>query len=97
MSRHDLPTDSIEARAAQRVRRKLGFYTHAAIFILVNLGLYLSHVFMERPHKPFVLWGWGLGLAIHGLLTFASLQREGLRERMIRQEIERMKKEQEDR
>lgn len=95
MSRHDLPSDSIEARAAMRVRRKLGFYTHATIFILVNLGLFLAHEFTGRPHKPFMLWGWGLGLAIHGLLTFASLQREGLRERMLRQEIERMKREQE--
>lgn len=92
MSRHDSPPDSIEARAHRRVRRKLAFYIHALVFVLVNLGLYAMHAFTGRHHGPVILWGWAIGLFIHGVFTFVSLQSEGLRERMLRQEIERMKR-----
>lgn len=84
--------DNIEARARRRVRRKLGFYTHALVFVLVNLGLYAMHEFTGRPRGPVIIWGWALGLAIHGIFTFVSLQGEGLRERMLREEIERMRR-----
>ena len=36
--------------------------------------------------------GWGLGLAIHGVVTFINLRGEGLRERMLRAEIERLRR-----
>ena len=92
MRRRDLPPDSIEARAYRRVRRKLGFYMHARVFVLVNLGLYAINEFSGRHRGPVILWGWALGLLIHGVFTFISLQGEGLRERMLREEIERMKR-----
>ncbi|MBX3624870.1 MAG: 2TM domain-containing protein [Rhizobacter sp.] len=92
MSRSDLPRDSLEARALHRVRRKIGFYTHAMVFVMVHLGFGIAFLVGAR-HKPFFIWGWAVGLAIHGLFTFATLQGEGLRERMLRQEIERMRRE----
>ncbi len=92
MSRPDLPSDSIEARATRRVRKKLGFYIHALVFVLVNLGLFIASELTGRHRGPVFIWGWALGLAIHGLFTFVSLQGEGVRERMIREEIERMKR-----
>lgn len=92
MSRSDLPSDSLEARALHRVRRKIGFYTHAMVFVLVHLGFGIAFLVGARP-KPFFIWGWAVGLAIHGLFTFITLQGEGLRERMLRQEIERMRRE----
>jgi len=85
--------DSIEARAHRRVRRKLGFYKHATVFVVVNLGLFALSEFTGRPFSRMALMGWGFGLLVHGVLTFVSLQSEGLRERMIRQEIERMRRE----
>jgi len=88
--------DSIEARAHRRVRRKLGFYKHAMVFVLVNLGLYLISEFSGRHFSRTVLLGWGFGLLIHGVVTFVGLQSEGLRERMLRQEIERMRRESEN-
>ncbi len=91
--RSNLPPDSIEARAERRVRKKMRFYIHALVFVAVNLGLYLMAEFSGRPHGgPGMLLGWGLGLLIHGIFTFTSLQGEGLRERMIREEVERMKR-----
>ena len=86
----DLPPDSIEARAARRVRKKIGFYIHALVFVLVNLGVVVVNMLNGRG--PGFIWPWGIGLAVHGLLTLVSLQGEGVRERMIRQEIERMKR-----
>ena len=90
MSRHDRPRDdSIEARALRRVRRKLRFFWHLLIFVLVNAGLWGMHLVTGHPRSPVFLWGWALGLAIHGVMTLISLQGEGLRERMLREEIER--------
>lgn len=86
----DLPPDSIEARAERRVRKKIGFYIHALVFVLVNLGLVAVN--MVNGRGPGFLWAWGIGLVIHGAFTFVSLQGEGVRERMIREEIERMKR-----
>lgn len=84
--------DSIEARARRRVGRKIGFYIHAFVFVAVNTGLYLLNQTtgdVRWHHWP--LMGWGLGLAIHGIVTFLSLQ-DGLRRRMIDQEIEALKR-----
>jgi hypothetical protein len=92
MARPDLPPDSLEARAYQRVRRKLGFYIHATVFTLVHLGFFAAYLFGTRP-RPFFIWGWAIGLLIHAAFTFWSLQGEGLRERMLRQEIERLRRE----
>ena len=73
MSRQDHPRDdSIEARAHRRVRRKLGFYWHALIFVLVNGGLWAMHLFTGHPRGPVILWGWGLGLVIQNTSGLAG-------------------------
>lgn len=89
-----LSTDDEEmlARAKKRVGMKLGFLTHLLVFVLVNLGLYLltNQAFGGR-WTPFPIWGWALGLAIHGTVTFLSLTGEGLRERMLDSELQRLR------
>lgn len=95
MGRPDTPHDSIEARAHRRVRTKLFFYKHAIVFVVVHLALFLRAEFGSRPHTG-IIWGWAVALAIHGALTVIRLQSEGVRERMLRQEIERMKRERDD-
>ncbi len=85
--------DDIEARARRRVGLKLGFYIHALVYVLVNLGLIAYGSVSGRSHwQVFPLLGWGLGLAIHGLVTFLSLNGEGVRRRMLDQEIERLRR-----
>lgn len=84
---------SLESRAKRRVGMKLAFYVHALVYVLVNGGLYVINIAsggMRWHHWP--LWGWGLGLAIHGIVTFISLQGDGLRQRMLAEEIERLKR-----
>ena len=90
----DNPDDnSIEARARRRVGMKIGFYIHALVFVLVNAGLFAfnSMIGGYRWHV-WPLWGWGLGLAIHGLVTFIGLQGDGMRERMLQSEIEKLRR-----
>ena len=62
----------------------MGFYIHLTVYVLVNLGL--AAINLASGGKSWHLWplaGWGLGLAIHGIVTFASLRGEGVRERML--------------
>lgn len=96
MSRHDrIPDDSLEARAHRRVRRKMGFFIHAFVFVVVNIGLYAVNAITGEPRwAHFPLLGWGLGLAIHGIVVFISLRGGGLRERMLAREIEALKRNQ---
>ena len=63
-------SEEITYRAARRhVERKLGFFIHLAVYIVVNSGLMLLNLLQQ----PRVLWafapllGWGIGLLFHGL------------------------------
>ena len=88
--------DSLEARARRRVNRKIGFYLHALVFVLVNLGLYAINSATGGAHwARFPLWGWGLGLAIHGLVTLVALQGDGVHKGMMEREIERLRRKEE--
>jgi hypothetical protein len=86
-------TDSeLRQLAKRRVNQKMGFYIHLAVYVLVNLGL--AAINLVGGGQRWHLWplaGWGLGLAIHGIVTFASLRGEGVRERMLDDELERLK------
>jgi len=92
MSRHRMIDDSLEARAERRVRRKMGFLIHATVFVAVNLGLYAINAITGEPRwAHFPLWGWGLGLAIHGVVTAIALQGEGVRRGMVARELESLR------
>jgi len=79
--------DSELLRAAkERVDIKMGFLTHLLVFACVNAG------FFVLGWQVFPIWGWALGLAIHGVVALASLQGEGLRSRMLNREIEQLRR-----
>ena len=80
-------------RAKRRVGMKMGWLIHALVFVLVNGGLYLINQW-SGPHRwaHWPLMGWGLGLAIHGIVVWVSLSGEGLRERMLAKEVERLRR-----
>ena len=87
-----LSEDEILRRAKRRVGLKTGFMIHALVYALVNLGLWAVNAWVGgRPWHLFPLAGWGLGLAIHGIVTWVALRGEGYRERMLANEVERIR------
>jgi len=59
-------------KALRRVRRIKGFYAHLASYILVNLLLFLINI-MTSPDVLWFYWplfGWGIGIVMHGLFVF---------------------------
>ncbi|HSI57445.1 MAG TPA: 2TM domain-containing protein [Ideonella sp.] len=89
----DTTDDELMQRAKRRVGMKLGFYTHALVFVLVNLGLFfINNLSGGYRWSFFPLWGWGLALTIHGVVTFIGLSGDGLRERMLADEVQRLRR-----
>ncbi len=69
--------DRAYLQAKKYVRKIRGFYTHAAVYVLVNLFLIGSKAFKYSSWEDFwqhnQFWGfglWGIGLIIHGLSVF---------------------------
>ena len=65
---------------------KLGWYIHALVYICVNVMLALMSVMSGKHWAVFPALGWGLGLAIHGLVVFFVTGGAGLHERLIERE-----------
>lgn len=84
---------TLERRARRRVGLKLGFATHALVYVLVNLGLHvIDRAAGGEGWSRFPLWGWGLGLAIHGIVTAIALLGDGWRERLLAREVETLRR-----
>jgi hypothetical protein len=82
----------LHRQARRRVALKLGWMIHALIFVMVNAGLYLiSEVSGGHGWYRFPLWGWGLGLAIHGIVIVLALATGGMRQRMMDKELQRLR------
>ena len=79
---------SVRAKARKRVRVRLGFYWHAAVFTIGNLAMVAINLTYSPQHHWFVwpLAGWGTALLLHGLATF---QGTGVSEAMIEAEVRR--------
>jgi hypothetical protein len=94
-----LSEDDIERIARKRAGAKLGWYLHAAVFVLVNLGMFgFSYFgFARRPWSMAPVLGWGAGLLLHGISVFLLATGSPLRERMLQRERERLQREQQDR
>ena len=80
-------------RAKQRVEVLRGFYGHAIVFVLVNLGLAAYNLALSPDRIWFIypLAGWGIGLAAHGAYAMGSGRFLGpaWQERRIREEMDR--------
>lgn len=94
--------DAIQKLAKRRVDQKMGFYTHALVYVLVNLGLFVlnnmsdwSNGAFEHHRWHFIpMIPWGIGLAIHGIVTFVSLQGGDLRQHLMDKELETLRRRQ---
>jgi hypothetical protein len=77
--------------AHKRVAMKTGFAIHLLVYTLVNAGLAALSLARDGQWHWGPLLGWGLGLAIHGLVTLLHLRGHGLRQRMIDAEVQRLR------
>ncbi|MCC7447208.1 MAG: 2TM domain-containing protein [Anaerolineae bacterium] len=100
MSDQSLNYDAIRYRADQRIRKRLEFYKHLGVYMLVNLfvWLFFGFIFISTPSHnlavmiPAVLTtiGWGMAVAIHGLVNYLdTVNTDAMRDREIQREIAR--------
>lgn len=86
------PDADLHRQAQRRVKMKMGFAVHAAVYVIVNLGLFAIDRATGGPRWHFwPLAGWGLGLAIHGFVTWFALNGGGIRGRMVEREMQRLR------
>ncbi len=90
-----LSNNDIDRLARRRAGAKMGWYAHAAVYLVVNVFLFaLSEYGMgQRRWSIYPMLGWGLGLVLHGVAVFVLGSGSGLRERMIEKERERLRRE----
>lgn len=89
-----LSPEELERLAQRRAGAKLGWYTHAVVYVLVNLFIFAisRYGFGSRPWSVYPLLGWGLGLALHGVSVFVLGTGGPLRERLVQSERERLRR-----
>lgn len=90
----NLTPEELEGLAQRRAARKMGWYVHALIFVAVNTGLGVLSMFTGRHFAVVSAFIWGLGLLVHGMVVFFAPPGSGLRERLVQQERERLRREQ---
>lgn len=82
----DTATD-LDRLVRRRVKARLGWITHALVWLAVMGGLTALALWQGRQPPVAAALGWGLGLAIHGLRVFLF---EAVRERMEAAEHQRL-------
>ena len=86
-----VPTaDAAERLARRRAGAKLGWLIHAIVYLLVNTLLVTLSLSSGRDWAVFPLLGWGLGLAVHGAVVFITTGGDGIYDRMVQAERERV-------
>ena len=69
-TRSNLTEDELEA--IEYVQELKAFYTHAAVFAVGIIGIFIVNL-MTSPGYLWAIWalvGWGMGLAIHAVTVF---------------------------
>jgi len=87
-----LNPEDLERLAHKRAGAKLGWYVHAAVYLVVNLFLTALSFFFGFTWTVYTVLGWGLGLALHGIGVFFLGAGSGLRDRLLRRERERLQR-----
>ena len=83
-------TQDLERLARKRAGAKMGWYIHATVFIAVNVMLFMLSAMSGRNWAVFPFFGWGLGLAIHGMAVFFATGGAGLHESLVQRERNRL-------
>lgn len=81
-----LPSAALERLALRRARAKLGWYSHAAVYVLVNLLLAFLSARNSHDWAVYPSLGWGLGLLLHGAAVWLKMPGSALHERLLQRE-----------
>lgn len=93
--------EEMRAKAEKRVEEKIAFRTHLTVYAIVNSILFLIWLLTSLfaadgwifPWFLFPLFGWGIGLGFHAWGVYGPYGDESRRESMIKEEMERIKRE----
>jgi hypothetical protein len=89
-----METTDYEGEARRQARAKLGFITHATIYLLVMTMLVVTNL-MTSPGHYWFLWpmlGWGSGLLAHGLVTFLWGSGNRLERHLVNRELRELRR-----
>jgi hypothetical protein len=78
-------------KAKERVEEKLSFFSHLAVYVVVNAILITVNL-TQSPGERWFYWplaGWGIGVFFHGMSTFVWGEGSSIKERMIQKELEK--------
>jgi hypothetical protein len=79
------PAD-LERLARRRAGAKLGWFIHAFVYVLVNVGLVALSASRGHTWAVYPLLGWGLGLLIHGAVVWFVATGGGVYDRLVARE-----------
>lgn len=88
--------EDLERLAHKRASRKIGWYLHLSVYILVNAYLFFGaqYGWRSRPYQYQPMLGWGLAVVLHFLSVFVLGRGSSVREQMVQRERERLQREQ---
>ncbi|PIF74052.1 2TM domain-containing protein [Variovorax sp. 54] len=76
----------LEKRARRRAGAKMGWFIHAFVYVVVNVGLVGLAASRGHNWAVYPLMGWGLGLLIHGAVVWLIAPGGGLYDRLLERE-----------
>jgi hypothetical protein len=85
-----MTSDDIDRLARKRAKAKMGWFIHASIYAIVNLGLIALSAATGRIWAVFPLLGWGVGLLAHGISVWMLPPGGALFARMVERERARL-------
>lgn len=86
-----MENQEVYQRAKKRVKAKLGFYIHLAIYMFVNTAIIVINM-SAFPEYFWFIWpllGWGIGVFFHGMEVFVFSGGSSVMERMIEKEMKK--------
>lgn len=92
MENAPLPPTTLERLARKRAHAKLGWYTHASVYVLVNLLLAFLSAHSSHPWAVYPSLGWGLGLLLHGAAVWLKMPGNTLYDSLLDRERAALRK-----